>query len=42
VSAGFQWEDAGFGAAAAFALVLILAGIAVARTSHDRGQAVLD
>jgi hypothetical protein len=42
VSAGFQWGDAGFGAAAALALVLILAVIAAARATHHRGQAILD
>jgi hypothetical protein len=42
VSAGFQWADAGFGAAAALALVLILAGIGAVLTSHHRGQAILD
>jgi hypothetical protein len=42
VSAGFQWADAGFGAAAALALVLILAGIAAVLTNHHRGQAILD
>lgn len=42
VSAGFQWADAGLGAAAALTLVLILAGIAAARATHHRGQAILD
>lgn len=41
-SAGFQWTDAGFGAAAALALVLVLAGLAVARASHQRSHAILD
>jgi hypothetical protein len=42
LSAGFQWADAAIGAAAALALVLILAGFTAARTSHHRGQAILD
>jgi hypothetical protein len=42
VSTGFQWTDAGFGAAAALALVLILAGLRAARTNHHRTQAILD
>ena len=42
VSAGFQWEDAGVGAAATLALVLILAGLVAARASHHRTQAILD
>jgi hypothetical protein len=42
VPAGFQWTDAGFGAAAALALVLILAGLVAARASHHRTQAILD
>jgi hypothetical protein len=41
-AAGFQWADAGFGAAAAFALVLVLAGLAVALVSHQRSHAILD
>jgi hypothetical protein len=42
-SAGFQWADAAVGAAAALLLVLTLAGLASARTSHHRGHAaVLD
>jgi hypothetical protein len=40
--AGFQWADAGFGAAATLALILILAGLAVARASHHRSHAILD
>ena len=42
VSAGFQWEDAGVGAAATLALVLILAGLVAARANHHRTQAILD
>jgi hypothetical protein len=42
VSGGFRWADAAIGAAVALALVLMLAGLAVARTSHHRGQAILD
>ena len=41
-TAGFQWADAGLGAAAAFALVLVLAGLAVARASHHRSHPILD
>lgn len=39
-SAGFQWADAGLGAAAALALVLV--GLAVARASHQRSHPILD
>jgi hypothetical protein len=42
VSTGFQWTDAGFGAAAALAIVLILAGLATALAGYRRGQAILD
>jgi hypothetical protein len=42
VSTGFHWADAGFGAAAALALVLILAGLVAARASQRRTQAILD
>jgi hypothetical protein len=42
VSTGFQWADAGFGAVAALALILILAGLTAARANHHRGQAILD
>jgi hypothetical protein len=41
-SAGFHWADAGFGAAATLALILILAGLAIARASHHRSHAILD
>jgi hypothetical protein len=40
--AGFHWADAGFGAAATLALILILAGLAIARASHHRSHAILD
>ena len=39
-STGFHWTDAGLGAAAT--LVLVLAGLAVARASHQRSHAILD
>jgi len=42
VSSGFHWADAGFGAAAALALVLTLAGLVAARASRHRTQAILD
>jgi hypothetical protein len=42
VSTGFHWADAGFGAAAALALVFILAGLVAARASQRRTQAILD
>jgi hypothetical protein len=41
-AAGFHWLDAGFGAAATLALILVLAGVAVARASHQRSHAILD
>ena len=41
-AAGFQWTDAGVGAAATLALILVLAGLAIARTSHRRSHAILD
>jgi hypothetical protein len=42
VSAGFHWTDAGYGAAAALALIVVLAGLAAARVNHQRTQAILD
>lgn len=42
VSTGFQWTDAGFGAAAVIAIVLILAGFVAARANHHRTQPILD
>jgi len=41
-AAGFQWLDAGFGAAATLALILMIAGVAAARASHQRNHPVLD
>jgi hypothetical protein len=41
-STGFQWADAGFGAAAALAILLILASLAAALGSHHRSQAIVD
>ncbi len=41
-SASFQWTDAGVGAAATLALILVLAGLAIARPSHQRNHAILD
>ena len=41
-STGFQWIDAGLGAAATLALVLVLAGLAIARANHNRSHAILD
>ena len=41
-SASFQWADAGVGAAATLALILVLAGLtAIARSNHQRNHAVL-
>jgi hypothetical protein len=42
VSTGFKWADAGLGAAATLALVLILAGLVAARANHHRTEAILD
>jgi hypothetical protein len=39
---GFEWLDAGLGAAATLALILVIAGVAVARASHQRNHAILD
>jgi len=41
-SKGFRWIDAGVGAAATLALILVLAALAVARSSHHRSHAILD
>ncbi len=41
-STGFRWTDAGLGAAATLALVLVFAGLAIARASHNRSHAILD
>ena len=41
-SASFHWTDAGVGAAATLALILVLAGLALARSSHQRNHAILD
>jgi hypothetical protein len=41
-AAGFQWLDAGLGAAATLALILLLAGVAIARASHQRSHPILD
>ncbi len=41
-SAGFHWADAGFGAAATLALILVLAGLALARAKHHRSHPILN
>jgi hypothetical protein len=41
-SAGFHWADAGFGAAATLALILVLAGLALARANHQRSHPILN
>ena len=41
-SEGFQWADAGVGAAATLALILVLAGLAaIARSNHQRNHVIL-
>ena len=41
-SESFQWADAGVGAAATLALILVLAGLtAIARSNHQRNHALL-
>ena len=41
-SAGFHWADAGFGAAATLALILVVAGLALARAKHHRSHPILN
>jgi hypothetical protein len=41
-SQGFHWTDAGVGAAATLALILILTALTLARTNHQRNHAILD
>lgn len=41
-SAAFHWADAGLGAAATLALILILAAFALARANHHRSHPILD
>jgi hypothetical protein len=41
-STGFRWADAGFGAAATLALILVLAGLALARANHQRSHPILN
>jgi hypothetical protein len=42
VPGGFRWRDALIGAAATLALILMLAGVALARSSHQRSNAILE
>ena len=41
-SAGFHGADAGFGAAATLALILVLAGLGLARAKHHRSHPILN
>jgi hypothetical protein len=42
VPGGFRWRDALIGAAATLALILILAGLGLVRSSHRRSNPILD